>query len=275
MKKYSLALALVGSFAMSSCALFELDNYDEPEETIHGAVVDAITGDSIQTDQGSEGIRVRMLQLDYNSENIDHNPDFYCMPNGEYRNTKVFKGLYNVRVDGPFVPIVRETADGVPISDNSKDIEVSGSTECVFEVTPFLNVEFVEYPTVSSGRITAKVRVTRGISREDFRKAIEPMGGYDESFANITDIQLFVSYSSTVGFRARDERWSSSIEYEGNSFDELLGETITIKSTKGVAIPAGRHVFVRAAARINYETPRASGTRRWNYSKPMEVIIPE
>ena len=219
------------------------------------------TGDSILTDQGSEGIRVRMTQLDY-STNADHNPDFYCMSSGAYQNTKVFEGVYNVRVDGPFIPLVRENADGTPLADETQTVKVKGSTEVIFKVHPFLRVEFVGYPTVSNGQITAKVKVTRAISREDFKAYIEPMGNYDDSFANITDVQLFISYSSSVGYRARDERWSSSLEYSGNAFDDYVGKPVTIKSTKGVVIPSGRHVFVRAAARINYDTPLGSGTRR-------------
>lgn len=264
---------LFASVSLTSCDLFEMDNYESPSETIHGAVVDAETGDSILTDQGSEGIRVRMTQLDY-SENATHNPDFYCMPDGSFRNTKVFKGVYNVRVDGPFIPLVRETSDGVPLANETQDVKVKGNTEVIFKVKPFLRVEFVGYPTVSNGQITAKVKVTRAISRDDFKKYIEPMGNYDESFPNVTDIQLFVSYSSSVGYRAHDGRWSSSIDYDGDSFEELLGTPVSISSTKGQAIPSGRHVFVRAAARINYDTPMGSGTRRWNYSEPMEVIIP-
>jgi len=31
---------------------------------------------------------------------------------------------------------------------------------------------------------------------------------------------------------------------------------------------------VRAAALINYATPRGAGTRRWNYGAPVEVLIP-
>ena len=85
------------------------------------------------------------------------------------------------------------------------------------------------------------------------------MGNYDESYPNVTDIQLFVSYSSSVGYRARDDRWSNAIEYSGDAFEPLLGTPVTIRSTKG---------------RINYDTPMGSGTRRWNYSEPMEVMIP-
>lgn len=273
MKKILYTLASLAVVVFTGCDAFELDNYEEPKETIHGAVVDSETGDSILTDQGSEGIRVRMTQLDY-SDNADHNPDIYCRPDGSFQNTKMFKGYYNVTVDGPFVPIVREYADGTPIVDGSQNVKIEGNTECIFKVRPFLRVEFVGYPTVSNGVITAHVKVTRGISREDFKSMVEPMGNYDDSYPNVTDIQLFVSYSSTVGYRARDERWSSSISYDGSSFDDLLGTSVTIRSTKGQVIPSGRHVWVRAAARINYDTPVGSGTRRWNYSKPMEVIIP-
>ena len=275
MNKKVFYILFLSSLLLASCDMFEMDNYDAPDATIKGAVVDDETGDSILTDQGSEGIRVRMLQLDY-SDNAQHNPDFYCMPNGTFQNTKEFKGRYNVTVDGPFIPIVRENSSGIPIADGSQIVNLKGkgTTNVVFKVKPFLEVEFVGYPTVSNGIITAKVKVVRRVSRTEFQSLIEPMGGYDDSYPNITDIQLFVSYSSTVGYRARDERWSNHIDYSGSSFDDLLGTPVTITSAKGAVVPSGRHVFIRAAARINYDTPKGSGTRRWNYSKPMEVIIP-
>jgi len=139
-------------------------------------------------------------------------------------------------------------------------------------VQPFLKVEWVREPTVVNGKISAQVRVTRAVSEEDFRSKIEPMGGYSNSFLNVTDIQLFVSYSSAVGYRARDERWSSKIEYSGSAFTPLLGQTITIESIG--TIPSGRIVFIRAASHSNYDTPKGSGTRRWNYNEPVEVMIP-
>lgn len=273
MKKIKYLLGALSLITLVSCDVFELDNYEEPKETLHGAVVDSATGDSIQTDQGSEGIRVRLTQLDY-STTPDTGLDFYCMSNGSFNNTKIFEGMYNVRVDGPFVPIFLEDEKGTPLVNDTKTVKIKGSTECIFSVKPFLRVEFVGYPTVSNGQITARVKVTRGVSREEFKTLIEPTGNYDDSYADVTDIQLFVSYSSSVGYRARDERWSSKIEYSGSSFDDYLDKPVTIKSNNEVSIPSGRHVFVRAAARINYDTPVGSGTRRWNYSKPMEVIIP-
>ncbi len=264
---YSLMCALL---SFSSCDLFKMDNYEEPAETLEGEVVDVATGERVLTDQGSEGIRVRLTELSW-GDNVTHNPDFYCMPDGSFRNTKLFKGNYNIRIDGPFIPLIRE-ASGILLADETKTIDIKGTTKVKFEVQPFLKVEWVEEPTVTNGKVKAKVRVTRGVSEEDFRAKIEPMGSYNNSFLNMTDIQLFVSYSSTVGYRARDERWSNQIEYTGSAFNSLFGQTITIES-KGT-IPAGRTVFIRAAARINYDTPLGSGTRRWNYNEPMEVMIP-
>lgn len=263
------AACLCGALLLfSSCELFENDNYAAPDATLRGEVVDVATGKPVLTDQGSEGIRVRITELSW-GDNVQHNPDFYCRPDGTFQNTKVFSGEYNIRVDGPFIPLVRQDDRGVPLHDGSITTQVKGTTDVRFEVQPFLNVELVGTPTVSNGQISARVRVTRAVSKEDFRAAIEPMGGWEDSFTDITDIQLFVSYSSTVGYRARDERWSSELKYDGSSFDPLLGANVAIQSNGN--IPSGRKVFIRAAARINYAT---ENTKRWNYSEPMEVIIP-
>lgn len=271
MKNFAIYLSLFVLFLSSSCELFELDNYDPPAETLRGTVVDAETGEPMLTDQGSEGIRVRLIEVSW-GDNVTPNPDFYTMPDGTFQNTKLFKGTYNVRVDGPFIPLLREDERGVPLADETQTLPISGVTEVSFEVQPFLRVEWAGEPTVVNGKIRAQVRITRGVSEEDFRSLIEPMGGYSNSFLNMTDIQLFVSYSSEVGYRARDERWSNVIEYSGSAFNPLLGETITIESNG--TIPSGRIVYIRAAARINYDTPRGSGTRRWNYNEPTPVMIP-
>ncbi|MDR7131236.1 hypothetical protein J2X69_003596 [Algoriphagus sp. 4150] len=270
MKNISIYLAICALFSFSSCGMFELDNYDLPDETLQGEVVDSETGEPILTDQGSEGIRVRLTELSW-GDNVVPNPDFFSMPDGTFQNTKLFPGTYNVRIDGPFIPLIREDDRGVPLADETQTVDIQGVSHVRFEVQPFLLVEWVKEPEVINGKVKAQVRVTRGVSEEEFRSQIEPMGGYSNSFTNVTDIQLFVSYSSTVGYRARDERWSSQMEFSGSSFNSRLGETITIESNG--TIPEGRMVFVRAAARINYDTPRGSGTRRWNYNEPRQVLV--
>lgn len=270
MRKKVLSSIFCLSVMFSSCSLFEKDNYDAPSVTLEGEVVDVATGERVLTDQGSEGIRVRLTELSW-GENVENNPDFYCMPNGTFRNTKLFKGHYNIAIDGPFIPLVRTTADGDTLANESKNMDLDGTKQVRFEVQPFLKLEWVGEPTVANGKVTAQVRVQRGVSREEFRAKVEPMGNYNEDYLNITDVQFFVSYSSTVGYRARDERWSTRLEYGGSSFDPLLGQTITLVSNG--EIPAGRTVFVRAAARINYGTPVGTGNRRWNYNEAKEVLV--
>lgn len=269
MKKIAFFSLFCLSLSFGSCGLFELDNYDEPGETLQGEVVDLLTGDRILTDQGSEGIRIRLRELSW-SETASFQ-DFKCKPDGTFQNTKLFEGTYNIQVDGPFIPLVRTDNNDIPLADESQTVKISGVTKVKFEVEPFLNVEWASEPTVSNGQITAKVKVTRGVTPEIFQQKIEPMGDWSASFLNMTDIQLFVSYSSSVGYRARDERWSSKIEYSGTAFNSLFGTPVTIQSNGSSPIPSGRTVYVRAAARINYATAEV---KRWNYSEPIEVFVP-
>lgn len=271
MKKISVYIVSITLLFFTSCSLFEIDNYNEPSETLKGEVVDVATGEPVLTDQGSEGIRVRLTELSW-GENVTPNPDFFCRPDGTFQNTKLFKGEYNIQIDGPFIPLVRETAEGVPVADETITTEVEGTKVVRFEVQPFLKVEWVGEPQVINGKVRAQVRVTRAVSESDFQTKISEMGGYSSAFLNITDIQLFVSYSSSVGYRARDTRWSNEIQYAGTAFNALLGQTVTIESIG--TIDPGKVVFVRAAARINYDTPRGTGTRRYNYNEALQVLIP-
>lgn len=269
MIKNKLYTALIGLSALACLSSCERDNYMEPAETLMGTVVDAATGEPVLTDQGSEGTRVRMRELSWTETPTPDNFDFFCMKEGIFRNTKVFKGRYNVRVDGAFIPLVRRTVDGDTLADESQTVDIAGTKEVEFRVQPFLKLEWVGTPTVSDGKVTATVIVTRAVSPEDFRAKIEPMGGYDSSMLNVTDVRLFVSQVPFVGFREWDNRYSTEVDYAGNSFEALLGQPITI-TTQG-NIPSGRKVFIRGAARINYAT---ENIKRHNYNEAVAVDIP-
>lgn len=261
---------VVFSVAIGSFGSCEIDNYVLPQETLRGRVVDVATGDLVLTDQGSEGTRVRLRELSWTETEAPDNFDFWCMKEGIFQNTKVFKGHYNVRIDGAFIPLVRLNNAGDTIADETKYIDIEGVTDVEFQVQPFLKLEWIGEPVVSDGKIIATFRVTRAVSAADFKAKIEPMGGYSDGMLNVTDVRLFVSQMPYVGNREWDNRYSTEINYDGNSFDVLLGQPVTI-ATKGV-IPAGRTVFIRAAARINYAT---ENIRRHNYNEAMRVDIPK
>jgi hypothetical protein len=265
-KLYTVLLCLSAFVSFTSC---ERDNYEEPQETLRGKVVDAATGELVLTDQGSEGTRVRLRELSWKETAVPDNFDFFCMKEGVFQNTKVFNGHYNVRVDGAFIPLVRRNAAGDTLANETKNIDIKGVTEVEFKVQPFLKLEWVGQPTVSNGKITATVKVTRAVSPAEFKAKIEPMGGYNDNMLNVTDVRLFVSQVPFVGFREWDNRYSTELSYTGNSFEALLGQPITI-TTQGT-IPAGRKVFIRAAARINYAT---ENIRRHNYNAAIAVDIP-
>jgi hypothetical protein len=260
-------MASVFVLAIGSC---KPDNYVEPKETIRGKILDVVTGQPVLTDQGSEGTRIRLRELSWKETPTPDNFDFWCMKEGLYQNTKVFKGHYNVRVDGAFIPLLRLGSNGDTIANETKDLDISGVTEVDFKVQPFLKVEWVGTPTVKDGKISAKVKVTRATSRADFRAKIEPMGNYSDDFLNVTDIQFMVSETPYVGYRATyNDNRRKSYEYGGNSFEPLLGTTIDV--THNGTIQSGRTVFIRAAARINYAT---EGIRRWNYNEAVRVDVP-
>lgn len=185
------------------------------------------------------------------------------------QNTKVFNDHYNVRIDGAFILLLRKTAEGDTIADESQYVDINGITEVEFKVQPFLKLEWIGEPTVSGGQITATVKVTRAVSPAAFKAKIEPLGGYNDDFLNVTDVRLFVSQMPYVGYREYDERYTTQINYSGNSFDVQPGVPVTITTT-GV-IPAGRTVFIRAAARINYAT---ENVKRHNYNEAKRIDIP-
>jgi len=268
MKKILYSTLFIASLvSLYSC---KVDNYELPAETIKGRVVDAATGELVLTDQGSEGTRIRLAELSWKETRVPDNFDFFCMKEGIFQNTKVFAGRYNVRIDGAFIPLVRRNASGDTLANESKNIDIKGVTEVEIKVQPFLKLEWVGTPTISNGKITAKVKVTRAVSPAEFKAKIEPMGGYSDAMQNVTDVRLFVSQVPYVGYREWDNRYSTEIGYSGNSFDALIGQTVTI-TTSGT-IPAGRTVFIRAAARINYAT---ENIRRHNYNAALRIDMPK
>ena len=268
-KSIFVVLFCITVVSFHSCELFKIDNYDQPGETLKGEIVDIATGERVLTDQTSNGTRIRLAELSWTETEVPAYMDFLCMKEGVYQNTKLFAGHYNVRVDGAFIPLVRLNQQGDTIANESKYIDIKGVTTLNFQVQPFLKLEWVGEPTVANGKITASFRVTRAVSPAEFKAKIEPMGGWNDNFLYVNDVRLFVSQGAYVGLGDTDSRYAVSQPYSGDSFEALLGQTITI-TTLG-EIPAGRTVFIRAAARITYPT---EGVQRYNYNEAKRVDIP-
>jgi len=267
------ALAIIIAITFHSCELFRMDNYDAPDQTLWGEIVDVATGKRVLTDPADAGIRIRLRELSWS--NTPSPFDIWCMKEGEFQNTKLFAGHYNVAADGPFIPLVRVTQQGDTLVDESKYIDIKGGvTKVKFEVEPFLNIEWVGEPIVSEGKITCSFKVTRGVSPEIFKSKIEPMGGWNDDFLDVISVYLFVGGPYVGSGDGRHEYYRfidfPSAESDNKSFNDFygFGETITL-TTLGV-IPGGHTLYVRAAARIRYQT---LGVARPNYNEAKRVDV--
>lgn len=268
-----------------SCDLFKLDNYDEPGQTISGTIWDKNHPSGAQpvlTNQGSEGIRIRLQEISW-SETAEYH-DMWCMKEGVYNNTKLFKGTYYVQCDGPFVPLKRTMPDGTVIEDKSWTGEIKGGKTTVdFDVEPFLRIEWVGEPVIlSDRRIQCSFKVTRGVTEARLKELLEPTGTWSNNSAQILSINLFCSESPHLGWNQGQDYWrvvnfpstGNSVDYDwatSSEFEDHLGfdQTITLTTQP---VPAGHVVFVRCGARIRYQTV---GVNRPNYNEIKRVDMPE
>ncbi len=144
--KYNLILLLMVIFA--SC---ELDNYEAPNATFTGKIVDVQTGETIQTRQPN-GIQIHLMQQGYD------NPvpyDFWTKNDGTFRNTKLFGGTYDVTVQaGPFHGSDGSVTKTVTLNDG-------GETDATFEVEPFVRISNVSI-NASGGKITGTYKLSMG-----------------------------------------------------------------------------------------------------------------
>lgn len=252
MKKiiYSLAACLVLLLG-SSCQKF--DNYDEPQDTLKGTIIDKGTGQPFQTEVGDNGVRIKLLEYSWSD-----NPEpyfFTVMQNGSFNNTKIFKGNYNIEPQGAFVPLVQMDGKGNVVVDESVTTDIKGTVSLDFEVEPFLRVEWVGEPSTDGKSITVQAKVTRGTNHPEYQQSL-------------SDVYLFIhSANPYVGNNNYDQRYTKHLG--GDELKDALGKTLTL-TTIG-ELPAGRTYYIRLGARIDKDI---AGAKRYNYTDVKEVMIP-
>jgi hypothetical protein len=255
MKKTFYYIAVcVGLLAANGCS--KLDNYDAPDQTLRGRVIDGGTGKNVQTEiSGNEngiGTRIELRELSWDAGATP----FYVnsMQDGTYNNTKIFAGTYKMVADGAFVPLVQTGANPV---DKSQTIEVrSGVTTVDFTVEPFLRIEWVGEPVVNTnGSVTVQFKVTRGTTDANYQ-------------LNVTDINLYINNNPYVGNNNFDARYATRVAYSGTTGNALLGQTITVTTTG--TLPGKRDWYIRVGARTTF--PNLG--RPYNYNEVKKVTLP-
>jgi len=228
-------LFLLGMLLIYSC---EKDNYESPDATMQGAILDA-GGVPLQLEQGQGTGRIRMEDKSWSDNPIPFYLNF--KQDGSYINNKLFAGTYLVTpVEGAFYP-VEET-----------EVEVKGSIKHDFHVVPYLNVEWVQEPEVlPDGKVTATFKFTRNAG---------PAG---EAMPDLLDYQLFISTTQYVGNNNFDGTIVAGVVNTSNDMENV---NITITST--APMKYSTTYWVRVGVRVN------DSYKKYNYTTIKTVAIP-
>ena len=230
--KIYFAIILLTTLAIAGCT--KIDNYPEPDRTSNGKILDAETNEPIFTEQ-PDGTRIKLLQTDWNNNPIPQY--FWVKPDGTFRNTKIFKGKYEVTpVDGPFVPLTQ-----------AQTVDLGDEADLTFKVVPFLRVKLLSVNVTGTTAIVSY-------------KIERPTGSF-----KITDAKIFVSNTSQATNASFDNKLTQTNDLQGTADNVILATTYTATIT----LPAQRTFFLRVGARSEDNV-----SRRYNYTKAVQVDIP-
>lgn len=235
MKTNKIYIAILFLAALITGGCTKVDNYPEPDKTLTGKIIDAETGEPLYTEQ-PDGTRIKLLQTDWNDNPIPQY--FWAKTDGTFRNTKIFKGKYDViPVDGPFIPLTEP-----------QKIDLSGGeSDLTFKVVPFLRVKLLEV-SVNGTTVIVSYKIER------------PSATF-----KITDAKVFVSTTSQATNASFDNKLTQTNDLQGTDDNVILATTYTASIT----LPEKRSFYIRVGARSEDNV-----SRRYNYTNAVKVDIP-
>ncbi len=141
--RYILFLIVIG-LIFSACSL---DNYDLPQESIQGKLIDK-NGDAFISEQPN-GFKIQLYEGD-SPEKFS----FWGKADGTYKNTKIFKGTYSIQpIEGAFFPI------------EPKTLTIKGNSTVDFEVVPFLYITATIINSNSDVKATYRITQSPGAGK--------------------------------------------------------------------------------------------------------------
>lgn len=215
---------------MTSC---ELDNYDYPQGSLHGAILDQETGDTVQSDI-FDGARLALIEIDEEYEN-PQKQYFVIKPDGSYRNDLVFEGLYAVPSieDGNFHPT------------DSTSVTIEGDTQFDLEVLPYIRITNASI-TLDGMDLTATFNLEQTVS----------------DTIHVTFANVFAHTEPTVG---KTHRMDDEEIFVGAAADPNQVYTITWDLSRSRSLNEDVAYFFRVGAII--DVPGA----RYNYAPAVRL----
>lgn len=113
--------------ALTACDLFSIDNYEEPNATLRGGIIDAVTGGLVETDIQT-GSTLKFKELGWAEGGILTR---VVMQHGEYQDNMMFSGRYRLEFsECNFYPFILDEI-----------VVKKGENVMDFKVTPYIRVK--------------------------------------------------------------------------------------------------------------------------------------
>lgn len=144
-------LVVLCGFCFYGC---DLDNYDAPNATLTGRLVDSETNEAMPT-QTPNGARIRIYEF-YKGEWSPQPYDFWVKQDGSFENRSAFAGRYRITAEGAF-------ADFEPV-----ETDISGTTTLDIRVTPYLRLSVNAVPG-AGGEVTLSTQISRSANAPKIR----------------------------------------------------------------------------------------------------------
>lgn len=217
--KFLFLSVIICLILFNSC---ELDNYDSPNASLSGNIIDAETGELVQSDI-LEGTMIKIVEHGYDPVS----PQYLRVKNdGTYANTLLFANTYTVQPD------VRNF-----IQIEEQEVKIGENTKLDFHVVPYIRVKNVSL-SQEGNNITATFQLEQTTS-----DAVKKIG-------------LYVSDQPIVGQPARiaDVEKDISKQVEDNEVFKLV-----INTARSSNLKSGESYYFRigavssfTGARFNY-----------------------
>lgn len=239
---------LLGVLLMTVTSCMEVDNWDEPDVTVRGRVIDSYTGENLLTSQGDWGIRIWERSW---TKSVPNSQSLSVKQDGTYTNTKLFGGTYDMLpYGGPFWPV-----------DTVHDVVFGGTTEQNFTVTPYLQLTGFE-TSLDGLKLTLTCQIKAPIR---------------EGLPNLIEIRPFAAFNQFTGATNTIDHadFTGRVIPINKSWDDWMAEkqqpagTDTYTVHVGpIKVKAGYTYFVRIGANVN------DANKKYNYTPILKVVVP-
>ena len=242
---------LIVSCTFTSCS-FD-DNYDGPNASFHGQLIDDITNGPMYSEQPN-GFQIRFKEVSWGP---DAQPQtFQGKPDGSFNWEQLFGYTDRKYENSPYGVATYEVEpfDGAfdIVGDSKKIIEVSpgARVEVNFNVIPFISL--TEEHSLDGTNLTVKYTMNRnndhkairvqkaGViisSRTKYLSGGLNVGGYEEQYSKFKSAPQLMTY------------------VDGREFVETI------------ALDPGKTYRMRIGAKL-------TGSERWNYTETIEISVP-